>query len=295
MGVTRRSDTDSSRASRRSSVRWWSRATRDSRRVAGPQHVGGDERVAVAIAADPRAHAHGTGGVDADRPAVGDEPFEVALQRRDDAEQARLVVAQGLVDLVGDAQLRHAQHGRLPQREHEHAQVVVELGAVGRARRRVGAGGEHPGDLADDVEHGLAAHLGRVGGDDRHDEQVGDEGADAVGIDARGDEVVERRLDAADLRARPVGAVEAPAPLVVHVLGRVGEQRQPAERPDEVQLVVDRPAAGASRPARRAGCARRAGRRRRAGGRPRRARTPRRRPAPARRRRAAARGGGCPR
>ena len=74
-------------------------------------------------------------------PALGDEPLEVALQRRDDLEQAGAVVAQRLVDLVGDAQLRHAQHGRLPQREHEHAEVVVELGAVRRARIGVGAGG----------------------------------------------------------------------------------------------------------------------------------------------------------
>ena len=48
--------------------------------------------------------------------------------------------------------------------------------------------------------------------------------------------------EAADLGPRAVLAVEPPAPLVVDVLGRVGQQRQPAEGPDQVQLVVDRPA-----------------------------------------------------
>ena len=35
--------------------------------------------------------------------------------------------------------------------------------------------------------------------------------------------------------------MEAATALVVDVLGGVGEQRQPAERPDQMQLLVDRP------------------------------------------------------
>ena len=36
-------------------------------------------------------------------------------------------------------------------------------------------------------------------------------------------------------------AVEPASTFVVDVLGGVGQQRQPAERPDQVELVVDRP------------------------------------------------------
>ena len=112
---------------------------------------------------------------------------------------------------------------------------------VDRAVDGDGAGGQQPGDVAEHVEDGLAADLGRVGGDDGHDEQVGDQPLDVVGVDVGRRQALHRRGEAADLRARAVLAVEPAAPLVVHVLGRVGQRGQPAEGPDEVQLVVDRP------------------------------------------------------
>ena len=64
---------------------------------------------------------------------------------------------------------------------------------------------------------------------------------DGGAVEPGAGEVVERRREAAELGARAVLAVEAAAPFVVDVLGRVGQQRQPAERPDQVELVVDRP------------------------------------------------------
>ena len=54
-------------------------------------------------------------------------------------------------------------------------------------------------------------------------------------------EMVERGTEAAELGVRAVLAVEAASTFVVDVFGGVGEQRQPAERPDQVELVVDRP------------------------------------------------------
>ena len=70
----------------------------------GAQHLGGDERVAVAVATDPRPHADHPAGIDADAEALGGEALDQPLDRRDDVEQARRVVAQRLVDLVDDTQ-----------------------------------------------------------------------------------------------------------------------------------------------------------------------------------------------
>jgi hypothetical protein len=55
--------------------------------------------------------------------------------------------------------------GRLPEREHLEAQLLVDLGTLARARLRAGAASEQRSHGVHVVEHGLAAHLGRVGGD----------------------------------------------------------------------------------------------------------------------------------
>ena len=206
--MTRRADIDSSTrqpAQRGEVVVERGRAPARSRRRA--QHVGGDERVAVAVAADPRAHAHGAGGVDVDRPSARRRGAR-GRARAPGTTSNRLarVVAQRLVDLVGDAQLGQPQHRGLPQRQDEHAEAVVELvaGRACPARPSVRAASS-AGDVAEHVEHGLAADLGRVGGDHGHDEQVVDEaGGSPSASTPAGDEVVERRRDAADLRPRAV-------------------------------------------------------------------------------------------
>ena len=76
--------------------------------------------------------------------------------------------------------------------------------------------------------------------DHRRDDQVVDQALDRVAIEPGALEVVERRGEAAELRLRAVLAVESATPFVVDVLGGVGEQRQPAEGPDQVQLLIDR-------------------------------------------------------
>ena len=75
----------------------------------GPQHVGRDERIAVAVTADPRTHADDPAGVDRDVPSLAGELLDRPLDLGHDLEQAGRVVAQRLVDLVDDAQLRQAR------------------------------------------------------------------------------------------------------------------------------------------------------------------------------------------
>ena len=169
-----------------------------------------------------------------------DEAFEVALELRDDFEQAERVVAQGFVDLVGDAQLGEAQDSGLPQREDVQGEPAVDVVDVDRAVAGRRSGGQQAGHVAEHVEHGLAADLRRMGCDHRHDEQVVDQPLDRHGVDPTGGQVVHRRRQAAELRPRAVHPVVAAAAFVVDVLGGVRQGGQPAEGPDQVQLVVDR-------------------------------------------------------
>ncbi len=207
----------------------------------GAQHVGGDERVAVAVATDPRPHADHLARIDVDGEALGGESFDQPLDRRDDVEQAGRVVAQRLVDLVDDTQPREPHLGGLPQRQHGQFEAAIDGGTVRMLVGEPGAVGEQAGNVGEHVEDGLAPHLGRMGGDHRGDDELVDQPAHRVAVEAGALEVVEGGDEAAELRSRAVFVVEAAAPLVMDVLGGVGEERQPAERPDQVQLLVDRP------------------------------------------------------
>ncbi len=142
------------------------------------------------------------------------------------------VVAQRLVDLVADAQLGQPQRGGVPQREDLELELRVQI---------VGPLLQQPGEVADDLEHGLPPHFGGVGGDDRGDAQVGQQIGGGRGVDTGGDQAIGSGLDAARLRPAAACAVEPPAPLLMDVFGRVDQQREPAERPDQMELVGDRP------------------------------------------------------
>ena len=76
--------------------------------------------------------------------------------------------------------------------------------------------------------------------DHRCDDEIADQSLDGGAIEPGPFEMVEGGGQAAQLRLRSTLPVEAATALVVDVLGGVGEQRQPAERPDQMQLLVDR-------------------------------------------------------
>ena len=103
-----------------------------------PHDLGGDERVAVAVPADPRSHRHRPARVDgAGRlGAVGDHAFEFGGDRRERLEEAGVVVAERLVDLVADAQLRQAQERGLPQRDDADRRAARRCRPVRDRRRR---------------------------------------------------------------------------------------------------------------------------------------------------------------
>ena len=203
------------------------------------KHRSGDERVAVAIPADPRTHRNHTRIADRFAEAVAHEPFQVALKARHGGEDARPVIPQCLVDLIANAKLRQPQHGGLPQHQDLETQLVVDLGQLAGAGERTSAPVQQLGDRVDAVEHRLASHLGGVGGDHRRHRQVAELGDDPLVRDATSDQLVEAGGDAALLGRRPGIEMVTAAPLLVQILCCVGQQRQPSEGTDHVQLVVD--------------------------------------------------------
>jgi hypothetical protein len=118
-------------------------------------HLGRDERVAVTVAADPRTHRHRPAGIDG---AVPDHAFEFGGDRRQGLEEAGVVVAQRLVDLVADPQLRQPQQRRLPERDDADRERLIDVGPLGVVV-------DQPRSVVE--QDRLAADLGRMGGDDR--------------------------------------------------------------------------------------------------------------------------------
>ncbi len=141
------------------------------------QGVGGDEGVAVAVAADPVAHAEkgrqiGLGKV---LPACGKERLDVALQVAIQARELRkkrgAIKRQRVLDFVRHFQLDVAQQPRLPELHHAGAHGVFDVGALLRQTGRV-AFDQQSRQRPFGVEHALALHLGGVGGEHRGNERL---------------------------------------------------------------------------------------------------------------------------
>ena len=102
------------------------------------QRVGHDERIAVAIAADPRPHDQKRGN---DRLAakVARMPLiKIGIKPRDLVEKRIPVVGDAVVDLVLHLQLGQPQHRGLPQREHLPIQPRLHgVLLVGRKRAAI--------------------------------------------------------------------------------------------------------------------------------------------------------------
>ena len=202
----------------------------------GPaQRVGGDERVAVPVAADPRTRSQQRPLEQRHPgPALPQRRAQLRVQRGHHLEQRQLVVAQRLVDLVGQPEPRQPQQRGLPQREHRPPEPGRPLPLVELARRGAVPLAHQLGDLLLHRRDRRAAHLGGVRGDHRAHQRTGQLAGHHLRVEVGLLQQPEGRGEAALLRRRPLAPVVAPAPLVVQVLGEVGQQREVAERPDHV-------------------------------------------------------------
>ncbi len=134
-----------------------------------------DERIAVAVAADPGAGAQERrqrGAVDAE--VAGEPRAEVGVDAGNLVEERVPVVGQSVVDLVLHRELRQPQHRGLPQVEYLPVQRAVELGGLFRRQRDAVAPDQEAHDLPLGVEDALALDLGGMRREHRRHQRPGE-------------------------------------------------------------------------------------------------------------------------
>ncbi len=198
----------------------------------GGQNRGVDIGIAVAIAADPGADAQE--GRQVGRVQQG--PPLGQLGRGDVQEDALQPVGDG-VDLVLHHQARGAGQPRGPEDDDLAAQFCLQPG------RRAGdpvavAAVQQTADSADAVDDALAPDFGRVGGQDRRDQGVGQQVAHRRPVHPRRVQPLQRALGGVGAFAShglfPRAALARP------VLGDIGQQGEGGEAVGQADGLVQR-------------------------------------------------------
>ena len=188
-------------------------------------HLGSDERIAVAVAADPAAHAQERGQLACLAIILREFVFEHAIEPRQLAQKRIVVERQPVADFVKHGELGPPQHVGLPQRQHRAPELLLDVAGFLRRHLQPFAMIDQPRDLHLAVHGALAAHLGRMRGQHRRDQCLIEEFAQLLGAKTRLARMRQRRQHPALL-----GAVAGPHLAdVVLVLGDVGEVREIAE------------------------------------------------------------------
>ena len=152
------------------------------------EHLGGHERVAVAVAADPRADAQERRQLDGGlaRMTPREIVLECTVELRQLGHERVLVERQPIRDLVEHVELLEPQHAGLPQREHRAPDRLVVGGTLTGRQPVAVTRAQQPFELQLEVAHALALHLRRVRGEHGHDQRVTEERGEGVATDARG-------------------------------------------------------------------------------------------------------------
>ena len=187
------------------------------------QRLGGNVRIAVAVAADPAAESQ-----EALR-AVLENPLPARVQRRQHRHEDVAHVRQRGVHLVGHVQAFAPQRARLPQQRNLPRDRMLDeftfrgLGAAGLAHAH------HRRDAVAMIEHALAHHLGGVRGQHRHDQRAIEQRNRLMHIDA------DRRQ--ALQRATQVAALFGVAAL--QILGQIRQHREQHEAAHECNRLIE--------------------------------------------------------
>lgn len=202
--------------------------------------LGGDVRVAVAIAADPTAHLEERGQALAELVLLGECLFDIGVKRGNFSQECRAVIRERVLDFVGDGEPRIAQHAGLPERGHAGTQKRTVLRTLARRERGI-ALGQQMRDMVLGVENALALHFRWVRGQHGYDQCVIEKALERFTVDRAGQrEALERIGDRAGLRRRAAECVHAPATVVVTVFGDVGQMRKVAEGPHDAYRLLGR-------------------------------------------------------
>ncbi len=212
------------------------------------QHLGGDERIAVAVAADPRADAQERLEAAARQFRVLRRQFVLdrGVEARQFAEESVIVVREAIGDLVDHLEPLLAQHVGAPQQQDRAAKlllVALDFEFVADvALARV----EQPGDFEFAVDRALAPHFRRMRGQHRADQGVVEEVHERRAVEAGRARAGERVAHRARPRRGAFDHMGAVAADVVLILGDVGEMREIGKRAHDgerllvVQTVEDR-------------------------------------------------------
>ena len=195
------------------------------------QRVGGDVGVAVAVAADPVAHAKERRDLEA-----GQRLLDLAVHARDLAQERGVVVADRVLDLVGHGELGVAQQARLPELRDARTQLPFVVLALALGAQLV-ALVDQRGHGALGVQDGLALHLRGVGGEHRRDVGLRQGLRDVGGADVVAGQPLEAHRQRAFLQVALALVMLAPA-HVVAVLGDVGKVREVAEGANHADRLV---------------------------------------------------------
>ena len=154
--------------------------------------LGRHERVAVAIAADPGAHADHRHAIEVGiRIRGGQGGTDIVVQRGDHLEERGTVVPQSGDDLVGDGEPTEPDQRRLPQQQDLPADVGGQCGLL--ARRELGPRPDtHEfGDTVLRVEDAAPTGLGGMRGDHRDHFRLAESGRDVRVLQASGGQLLE--------------------------------------------------------------------------------------------------------
>ena len=213
-------------------------ARREGRRQR--DHIAGHIRVAVTVAADPRAHPQ-------DRlvgqARVGVRRLQCRPHRRidlrHDVEERGVVVAQAGADLVLDGETFETDECRLPQRQDLALDRLNDLGVLVGGEVGASAKAHELGDAVLCVEDGATSGLGRMGGDHRDNRRVGERRSHLRVGQVCGRELRVGGRKAALLWRIARTHVNGTPTLTVDVLGEIRQKREVTECTDDRHRGVD--------------------------------------------------------
>ena len=209
------------------------------------RHVGRDEGIAVAVAADPAPHAQegrhveiAPGRIDAAQAIL-----QVGVEDGQSMKEGVVVVGEAVGDLVDHPEALAAHQAGLPQGEHGTAQRPAVGGELLRRELHAVALVEQLRNLHLAVDRALATDFRRMRRQDRAAERVGEERLQLSARDAGVAGAIERVGHGALAGQRFGHGIGTGAADVMLVFGEVGEMREIAEGPDDAQRLVRRQAA----------------------------------------------------